>query len=115
MFRRILVPLDGSLRAENVLPYVVEIASVFDAALDLLYVIPGAGQLRGERRVDPLAYRLAEAERADYLDRKAASLRTLGLKVRTMIQEGGAGQFCTCTPMSRSSATINPRFPTTRK
>ncbi|MPZ14342.1 MAG: universal stress protein [Chloroflexi bacterium] len=40
MYRRILVPHDGSALAELVLPHAVEIAERFDAEIHLLAVIP---------------------------------------------------------------------------
>ncbi len=92
MIRRILVPLDGSPRAENVLPLILTIASVFDARLELLHVLPGAADAGRERVSDPLAYRLAQADWTNYLEGKAAELREKGAKVTTSIQEGGAAE-----------------------
>ena len=42
MYQTILVPLDGSERAERILPYVEELAQKFAAKLILLQVLPGA-------------------------------------------------------------------------
>jgi nucleotide-binding universal stress UspA family protein len=50
MFKKILVPLDGSVEAETVLPYVRDIAVRFDSEVDILSV--GAGNRR--RRVNHL-------------------------------------------------------------
>ena len=50
MFKKILVPLDGSIEAETVLPYVRDIASRFDSEVDILSV--GLGSKR--RRVNQL-------------------------------------------------------------
>jgi len=50
MFKKILVPLDGSVEAETVLPYVRDIASRFNSEVDILSV--GLGSRR--RRVNQL-------------------------------------------------------------
>ena len=50
MFKKILVPLDGSIEAETVLPYVRDIAARFDSEVDILSV--GVGSKR--RRVNQL-------------------------------------------------------------
>lgn len=50
MFKKILVPLDGSIEAETVLPYVRDIASRFNSEVDILSV--GLGSKR--RRVNQL-------------------------------------------------------------
>ena len=50
MFKKILVPLDGSIEAETVLPYVRDIAARFDSEVDILSV--GLGSKR--RRVNQL-------------------------------------------------------------
>ncbi len=92
MIRRILVPLDGSSRAENVLPHVLTIASVFKSRVELLHVLPGVGTQGRERLYDPLAYRLAQAERTTYLNAKAVEVRQSGVEVETSIQEGGAAE-----------------------
>ncbi len=52
MFKRILVPLDGSKLAELALPYAEELAGVFDAELNFLYVCePAHKQHRYEYQV----------------------------------------------------------------
>ena len=50
MFKKILVPLDGSVEAETVLPYVRDLASRFGSEVDILSV--GLGSKR--RRVNQL-------------------------------------------------------------
>ncbi len=50
MFKKILVPLDGSREAETVLPYVRDIATRFGSEVDILSV--GLGSKR--RRVNQL-------------------------------------------------------------
>lgn len=90
MIRRILVPLDGSARAERVLPYAARIASAFGACVDLVHAIP---QRAGRAGItDPLVYRLAHADGTRYLEGQAAELRRQGLEVSTSIEEGGAAE-----------------------
>ena len=42
MYNYILVPLDGSERAEAILPHVEELAKRYDAQVILLHVVEGA-------------------------------------------------------------------------
>ena len=50
MFKKILVPLDGSIEAETVIPYVKDLAARFDSEVDILSI--GLGSKR--RRVNQL-------------------------------------------------------------
>ena len=52
MFKKILVPLDGSIEAETVLPYVRDIATRFNSEVDILSVGLGSKRRRVRR---PLA------------------------------------------------------------
>jgi len=88
MIRRILVPLDGSVRAEGVLPHAAILAKTFGARLDFLHVIPAAHDGEGSCPADPFGIRMARAHWTRYLDGKAAALRLEGLEVRTRIEEG---------------------------
>jgi nucleotide-binding universal stress UspA family protein len=92
MIHRILVPLDGSVRAEAVLPHVMAIAAAFDSRIDLLHVLPGAAV--GDRHLpsDPMPCRLARANRARYLASRAEALRGFGLDVRPHTLEGGPAE-----------------------
>lgn len=84
MIRRILVPLDGSARATGVLPHVGVVAAALDSRLDLMQAIPGGGLGLD----DPLAFRLARADRLKALEEIAAELRETGLKVGTLVEPG---------------------------
>jgi nucleotide-binding universal stress UspA family protein len=75
--RRILVPLDGSERAEQALPLAKELATEWDSSIWLVHVVstyPITGFPR--TTTDPGALTDEQARRAaqDYLDRVAASL-----------------------------------------
>jgi len=88
MFQKILVCLDGSKLAEQILPYAAEQAARFGSSLVLLQVVSLASipAPTGIESV-PVAVPdnlLAEAEAAakDYLDGLAPPLRERGLKVQ---------------------------------
>lgn len=95
---RILVPLDGSSLAEEVLPAAAELASVLGADLVLLGVlVPHATSTGGEDvyvAEDP-GTDLAGAVAA--LDRVAAPLRARGLAVRVRVDVGEAAPTITWT------------------
>jgi nucleotide-binding universal stress UspA family protein len=90
----ILIPLDGSALAEQVLPYALALGRLTQAEFTLLQAIPlmlpiygtelyGAGwddQLQEQLRVNAQSY----------LDGVAASLRAESLRVRTAVVNGGA-------------------------
>lgn len=77
MFRRLLVPLDGSRLAESVLPVVERLALVFGARVLLLHVLERAAPeaVHGERHLQALD----EAE--TYLRDAAARLEAKGIDV----------------------------------
>src|SRR5581483_10586511 len=82
MFQRILVPLDGSPRAEKALAPAMQLARRFEAGLllvrtILVHVFPGADP--GPAQVEALQ----EAE--GYLDGVARPLKNQGIAVRTAI------------------------------
>jgi nucleotide-binding universal stress UspA family protein len=93
--RRILVPLDGSQRAESVLPLVARLARAHGAELVLAHVVPRIQTLGNQRLEVPthtLYLRLAEQnERAarDYLSGLEARLRKEGLPVRAIVVPEG--------------------------
>jgi nucleotide-binding universal stress UspA family protein len=89
MYKRILVPLDGSELAEQALPHAAVHAKQFGAAIVLLKVLgplpepsmAGRGAIHSAER--------ASAQLAkDYLEGMAAGLRAQGLLVQTETVEG---------------------------
>jgi nucleotide-binding universal stress UspA family protein len=103
MYERILVPLDGSALAEQVLPYVEPLAERFGSTIILLRAAPppgtiiagtaaGAGTVAGPI-VDPTP--LVEAEQqeaATYLEQVANRLRGRGLAVQCEEPVSPAGE-----------------------
>ena len=87
MFKKILVPLDGSQLAEKVLPEVEKLAKVHDAEVTLLrialiHAFPGTDKTDMEVRV------VEEAE--VYLAGIEKRLKSAGLKVSSMVRYGHA-------------------------
>ena len=89
MYKRALVPLDGSFMAERVLPFIVQIAGPLDLEVVLVRAVPpivpafeGAAYYGG----DDVAARLAEAR--EYLAALAADLRGRGVRATTIARHG---------------------------
>ena len=87
MYQRLLVPLDGSLLAEAVLPIVERIAPAYEATVLLLHVIErGApATVHGETHLQ------AAGAAAAYLDTVALRLRAQGIAVATHAHEAPEG------------------------
>ena len=90
MYKRAIIPLDGSIVAEGIIPFVLEVAGPLDMDVVLLRVLVPVPPLvlEGSRYVeveDPEKRRL-EAEA--YLTPIAADLRAKGVRVTTMVRRG---------------------------
>ncbi|MFZ1042202.1 MAG: universal stress protein [Anaerolineales bacterium] len=90
MYKRILVPLDGSPLAEAILPHAEVIAKAMEAEIILLYVIPGPA---AEFSVDPHTIAIdvlqdAEAEMKIYLKNECSKVEKEGFRVTYLIREG---------------------------
>jgi nucleotide-binding universal stress UspA family protein len=91
MYEKILVPLDGSKRAEMIRPHVRELASRFQAAVILLMVIEhtytkGIGETLisiSEKVIDTT---LKDSQ--SYLDGVASRFRTKGIDCKTIVTHG---------------------------
>ncbi len=89
MYKKILVPLDGSKLAEAVLPHVREMAKILDAELILLRValahpLPGIDPIEAEVRV--------VEEATAYLEEMEGRLKGEGLHVSTAVRYGRAAE-----------------------
>src|SRR5205814_9251205 len=90
MYKRAIIPLDGSIVAEGIIPFVLEVAGPLDMDIVLLRVlvpippsvIEGSPYVKIE---DPEKRRL-EAEA--YLMPIAVDLRAKGVRVTTMVRRG---------------------------
>jgi len=89
MYKRVLLPLDGSMTAESIVPFVLEIAGPLDMEITLLQVIVPRPQTGIEAGVvEDVAGLQSEAER--YLAGVAANLRAKGVRVRMLVRVGRA-------------------------
>ena len=90
MYKRALVPLDGSAVAEGIVPFVLEIAGPLDIEVTLLRVVVPTPPVVVEGSsyivVDDLEKQQAEAEA--YLAGIVAELRTKGVRVKSVIRRG---------------------------
>jgi len=98
MFRRVVVPLDGSELAERALPQAEDLARLASAPLHLVRVVDVTSLLRGAyglaveyAAVDPLL-RDERAAAQDYLDRMAREVAARGFAVTTELREGLASR-----------------------
>lgn len=94
-YKRILVPLDGSARAEGALPIAKKIASAEQAEIVLVHAIPDPvlteiGPLESEdlELKNRLVQRNERVAR-DYLERICENIRTIGLAVSMAVLTGG--------------------------
>lgn len=92
MYTTILVPLDGSKRAEMILPYVQELALRFKANVVLIRVI----EIDGHRSRPKITYSTFELENTEqriddaesYLSVIQGEFQERGIQVKTVIEEG---------------------------
>jgi nucleotide-binding universal stress UspA family protein len=92
MYKRALVPLDGSAVAEAIIPFILQIAGPLDMAVRLLRVVEPIRPMvvEGARPlivVDPV---VREREAEEYLARIAAELRGRGVDVAPEVRRGAA-------------------------
>jgi nucleotide-binding universal stress UspA family protein len=78
MFKRILVPLDGTSRAEEAIPFARELALTHDAQIFLLHVEPTSASVIGEISID------------NRLEAIAATLRGVGIQAHVVTEFGKA-------------------------
>jgi nucleotide-binding universal stress UspA family protein len=95
MFDPILVPLDGSLIAECVLPHAVAIARAFDAKVILLRVLE-KNQANGSAQIfDLLNWQIKKTEAKLYLEKISARLLKSQLRIEATVLEGLAAESIT--------------------
>lgn len=92
MYEKILVPLDGSRRAERILAHVEEIARHFDSKLVLLRVVEPDLNIVGSQIAPPEFYIEAHKrwveEARGYLTGLQGELRQRGIQVQIAVEEG---------------------------
>lgn len=90
MFKKILVPLDGSTFSESVLPYVIEMARAHQASIELFSVSIIALPLYPLESPIEFESLVREEERQirSYLEEQAAKLSQQGVTVTTAMGRG---------------------------
>jgi nucleotide-binding universal stress UspA family protein len=90
MYKRALVPLDGSALAEGIIPFLLKIAGPLDMSLVLLRVleplVPAVGDGMRPNLIVDAETRTREAE--EYLATQAAALRARGVDVAWEVRPG---------------------------
>ncbi|MGA9397490.1 MAG: universal stress protein, partial [Anaerolineaceae bacterium] len=75
MFKRILVPLDGSPLAEQAIPHAELFARIFGSNIILLQVLEPTSYHENPKAVDPLTWQIRKAEADLYLQEIAIRIR----------------------------------------
>lgn len=101
MFKNVLVPLDGSGLAEQVLHHATAVATSCECRVVLLRVVPSlraviAGDEDSSRLAEPFgqeeATHLEEEQAGVYLEWTAAALRAEGLEVACVVRRGAPAE-----------------------
>jgi nucleotide-binding universal stress UspA family protein len=93
MYRTILVPLDGSKRAEAILPHVEELARNYSAAIIFLRVVESeyfVGGFEGVYTVIREEFKRRTKQAESYLAAIQEQYREKGIKVRISVVQGSA-------------------------
>jgi nucleotide-binding universal stress UspA family protein len=89
MYKKILVPLDGSELARKALDQAEKLAKTFDAEIILFQVVPFLPIYGSPELVTPLIVDEKQKESAEkYLTNLAEELKKRGLKVTAMVRTG---------------------------
>jgi nucleotide-binding universal stress UspA family protein len=92
VYKRVLVPLDGSAMAEFIIPFILEIAGPLDMEVTLVRVLvpvpPSVVEGTRYAVVEDVVKLRAEAE--EYLASIAAQLRAKGVRATTTVRRGEA-------------------------
>jgi nucleotide-binding universal stress UspA family protein len=94
-YRRIVVPLDGSRRAESVLPHATRVAAAHGAEMILVHVVPvpeltEIGPLTSEdQELRERVVKRNERVAAEYLDRLRARQAASGVQLRARVLRAG--------------------------
>lgn len=101
MYTKILVPLDGSSRAEAILPYVEELAHCHHSEIVFMSVIDPAGTLAGieglEMGINQTMIQDQTDEARYYLAGKEGEFREKHIKSRSVVRYGAVVSTIICT------------------
>jgi nucleotide-binding universal stress UspA family protein len=95
VYERMLVPLDGSLSAEAILPFAEQVAGPLDAEVVLFRVVepPSPIELVASAGVvSPDTFTLRDIDAKRYLSEIARRLSKKGIRVRTRVMVGSAAE-----------------------
>lgn len=92
MYKRALVPLDGSPVAETIIPFILEIAGPLDMEVVLLRVVEPIPPiaLEGSRHIKVEDVELRRTDAEEYLAPIAVELRNKGVRVESRVRRGNA-------------------------
>lgn len=92
MYKRALVPLDGSPIAEAIIPFILEIAGPLDMEVLLLRVVEPIPPiaLEGSRHIEVEDVELRRTHAEEYLAPIAVELRNTGVRVESRVRRGNA-------------------------
>jgi nucleotide-binding universal stress UspA family protein len=90
MFDHILVPLDGSILAECVLPHILAFAQTFYSKVTILNVLDRETAYGSRNIVNPLEWVIHKAVAENYVQGISDRLSKAGLQISTAITEGRA-------------------------
>ncbi len=94
MYKKILVPLDGSHRAEAILPQVEEIAHCFEAkvlflqVIEPIYVYTGMHGYVGNAGLEENTREILVQRAKDYLAGIKGEFREKGIQTKSFVEEG---------------------------
>jgi nucleotide-binding universal stress UspA family protein len=91
VYKKILVPLDGSERAEAILPHVTQIAACGDTRVFLMQVVEAVTVMPAatvEIQLDVEGFMQRTGEAAEYLHRIEKQLGGHGLEVSSSVEHG---------------------------
>jgi nucleotide-binding universal stress UspA family protein len=89
MYKKILVPLDGSQLAKKALDHIEPLAKIFNAEIVLFQVVPFMPMYSSPELVTPLIADEKQKESAEkYLANLSEELKKRGFKVSTMVRTG---------------------------
>lgn len=92
MYKRAVIPLDGSPVAEAILPMILEIAGPLDMEVVLLRVVQPLASMviEGARHIMVEALESQHIDAVEYLAPLAVELRNKGIRVETFVRRGVA-------------------------
>jgi nucleotide-binding universal stress UspA family protein len=90
MYKRAMVPLDGSSVAEAIIPFILDIAGPLDMEVVLLRVVEPIAPMviEGSRHVEVEDIEARRTDAEEYLAPVAAALRNKGVRVESRVRRG---------------------------